>query len=99
VSLNMNYASDVLANVTDVLWNIKKRGGLVNSMFLLAEQQRMQGQRAEDSINIALLSMGKKSAFEGQATEAQMSVLVERTKRNNGLLLHEIAVLRAQKGK
>jgi hypothetical protein len=96
---NMNYASDTLENVREVLWNIKERGGLVSKQFIMAEGTRLQGQRAEATLNIALVAIGKPVAYPDVMTQAQLDSLVARAKRQNGDLISEIAILRAAKGK
>lgn len=93
------YSHEVQYNVTSVLYSIKERGGLVSSKFIAAEARRLQGEYAADVINIALLAMGKPAAFEGVASEKQMSIFVEQAKKQNELLLSQIAQLRAAKGK
>ena len=93
------YSDVVLSNVTSVLWNIKERGGLASNKFLMSEQSRLQGSWAVDSINIALVVMGRNPVFEGVASERQMSIFVEQAEQQNEGLLHQIARLRAAKGK
>ena len=98
----MNYSDEILYNVRDVLYNIEQRGGLVSNTFLQGELDRLQGQYAAIVINVALLAIGKKKAVEDARfplSDAQYTVLVEKAKRSNGVLLSEIAKLRAEKGK
>ncbi len=99
MALNMNYSADILYNVRTVLENIKARGGLTPGKFLEAELTRLRGERAADTLNIACAAIGRSLPLVGQATEAQMAVLVERAKQQNVELLREIATLRAAKGK
>lgn len=93
------YSDVVLENVTSVLWNVKERGGLASNKFLATEFQRLQGSWPTDTINIALMAMGRTPAAQGVASEKQMSIFVEQAKRQNEGLLLEIARLRAAKGK
>jgi len=93
------YSDIVLSNVTSILWNIKERGGLVSNKFLMGEYERLQGSWATDTINIALLTMGKEPASQGVASEKQMTIFVEQAKRQNEGLLLKIAQLRAAKGR
>ncbi len=98
----MLYSDEILYNVREVLWNIKERGGMAPSKFLNAELERLHGQYAAIVINVALLAMGKQKAVDDPRfplSDAQYNTLVERAKQKNADLLHEIAQLRAQKGK
>jgi non-ribosomal peptide synthetase component F len=98
----MNYSSEILSNVSEVIWNIKERGGLASSKFLNAELERLQGQYAAVVVNVALMAIGKPKAVEDPRfplTDAQYNVLVERAKQNSRVELAQIAELRAAKGK
>ena|SRR2546423_6611270 len=98
----MNYSSEILSNVSEVIWNIKERGGLAPASFLNAELERLQGQYAAVVVNVALLTMGKKAAVQDDRfplSDAQYSVLVERAKQNSRVELAQIAEMRAAKGK
>lgn len=93
------YSDQVQWNVTSVLTNIKERGGLAGTKFLQSEYQRLRGEWSADVINIAMLCIGRSIAFEGVASEKQMSIFVEKAKQQNAILLRQIAKLRAAKGK
>jgi hypothetical protein len=95
---NMNYANETLTNVRTVLVAIKENGGMVSGKFIAAQANALQGQRAEATLDIALVAMGKPAAYDA-LTEGQLNVLVARAKRENGDLVSEIAALRAAKGK
>ncbi len=99
MALNLNYTSEIMYDVRSVLFNIKERGGAVPGSFLNAELNRLQGSRAADVLNIAMVAIGKKECTQGQATPAQMEVLVARAQKESADLVSEIAQLRAAKGK
>jgi hypothetical protein len=96
-------SNEILYNVRDVLSAIKERGGLASSKFLTAKHQELQGQFATVVLNVATLLVLGKKAFEDDTrwnvSEKEMDILVERARRENGDFLHEIAELRAAKGK
>lgn len=93
------YSDQVQWNVTSILANIYERGGLAGTKFLQSEYQRLLGEWPADVINIAMLCIGRDIAFEGVASEKQMSIFVEQAKQHNAILLRKIAELRAAKGK
>jgi hypothetical protein len=99
MALNMVYASDVVDDAGSVLENIAYRGGLVSKKFLQEELKRLQGYRAADVINVAMVAMGKSPCCKGQATEAQMAMLVERCQKKHEMVLKEIAAKRKAQGK
>lgn len=93
------YADEVVGNVIEILYAIKERGGLASNKFLEQQANKYQSRWGGDTVNIALIAIGRQSVFEGVASEKQVSSLVEKVKRQDPIVLHEIAVLRAQKGK
>ena len=98
----MNYSSEILSNVQEVLYKIMERGGMAPSSFLNAELDRLQGQYAAIVINVALMAMGKKPSVEDERfplSEKQYAWLVERAKQNSRVELARIAQMRAEKGK
>jgi len=98
----MLYSDEILYDVREVLWKIKERGGMAPNSFLVSEYKRLQGSWAGIVLNVALMAMGKKTRVDDSKyplSEAQYATLVERAKQQNGSILHEIAQLRAEKGK
>lgn len=102
----MNYASEILYDVRDVLISIKERGGLTPTSFIQAtyDKYSRSGRYAGIVVNVALVAMGKQPAVKGyrpweELSDRQIQSLVERAKQQNGLELQEIAQLRAAKGK
>ena len=93
------YSDQVQWNVTSVLTNIHERGGLAGTKFLQSEYLRLRGEWPADVINIAMLCIGRGVAFEGVASEKQMSIFVEQAKQRNAITIRKIAALRAVKGK
>jgi hypothetical protein len=97
---NIHFYDDiVLCNVRSILWAVKERGGLVPNTFIEEQERKYRGEWSADCVNIALVAMGKRPAYEGKSSPRQFEIFVQQAKERNAGLLHEIAELRAAKGK
>jgi hypothetical protein len=100
-SVILNYSSEIVENVREVLWNCKERGGLFGGKFAVAEATRLQGSWGTDVVNVASMIVLGAQMFPGQgkASDAQLNILVEKARKLDPILISEIARLRAAKGK
>lgn len=97
----LNYSDEIVQSVAEVLWNCKERGGLFGGKFATAEAQRLQGQWGVDVVNVASMIVLGAQMFPGQgkASDAQLSILVEKSRQYDRVVIAEIRELRAAKGK
>jgi excisionase family DNA binding protein len=96
----MLYSDEIMRNVRTVLWSIKENGGKITSKHLQTQVDALKGSWASESVNIALMALGRQQAVNGMvASQPQIDSLLAKFVRENAYLVDEVKALREARAK